>query len=121
MSEAFFFDTYALIEVIRGNQKYARYNKTQAYVTLFNLGELNYILKKEMPKHRADEYTSNYSAFETEVQLDDIKKAGDFKIQNKRLSFADCVGYIVAQRLGIKFLTGDEGFERMSNVEYVKK
>ena len=32
----------------------------------------------------------------------------------------DCVGYVVAKRVGVKFLTGDREFKDMPNVEFVK-
>ena len=32
----------------------------------------------------------------------------------------DCIGYMTAKRLGVKFLTGDREFEGMDNVEFVK-
>jgi len=32
----------------------------------------------------------------------------------------DCLGYSCAKRLGINFFTGDQEFEYMQNVEYVK-
>ena len=33
---------------------------------------------------------------------------------------ADCIGYILAKRLSIKFLTGDKEFEKLDDVEFVK-
>ena len=36
------------------------------------------------------------------------------------LSYADGLGYEVAQRMEIKFLTGDEAFKGLENVEFVK-
>jgi len=45
----------------------------------------------------------------------------DLKIKHKDLSIPDVIGYIVAKRYGAKFLTGDEGFRNMENVEFVKK
>ena len=32
----------------------------------------------------------------------------------------DCIGYIMAKKLNIKFLTGDKEFENFLNVEFVK-
>jgi predicted nucleic acid-binding protein len=32
----------------------------------------------------------------------------------------DCISYALANRLGIKFLTGDMQFEGLPNVEFVK-
>ena len=51
-----------------------------------------------------------------------IQSAAEFKLENKnqRLSMADCIGYKIAESLGIKFLTGDEQFKNKPNVEFVK-
>ena len=119
--QAYFFDTYAFFEIIRGNPAYRKYAEINAITTIiFNLAELNYNLKKEKGKQVADKYVDKYKAFLVEVTLEDVKKAMDLKIGMKDLSIPDVVGYTVAKRHGIKFLTGDEGFRNMPNVEFVK-
>ncbi len=120
MNEIFFFDTYAFIEVIRGNPDYKRFESIPIITTIFNLAELNYIIKKEMSKEKADYYTQEYWVFVVEVALEDIKSAMDFKIKNKGFSIPDAVGYIVAKKYGAKFLTGDPGFKGLQSVEFVK-
>lgn len=117
----YFFDTYAFFEIINGNIKYLKYQNSSVITTIFNIAELNYNLKKEMPKQLADSITEKYHNCVVEVLLEDIKSAMGFKLKNKGLSIPDCIGYIVAKRLGIKFLTGDEGFRNLENVEFVKK
>ena len=119
--ETFFFDTYAFFEIIRGNPKYERYRNVIAITTIFNLAELNYNLKKEMKDELADEFTEKYKNYLIEVEVDHIKTAMSFKNRNKQLSIPDAIGYIIANRLNIKFLTGDEGFRNFNNVEFVKK
>lgn len=120
MNKLFFFDTYAFFEVIRGNPRYAQYADAQVITTLFNLAELNYNLKKEISRKIADEYTEKYKQYLVEVALSDIKEAMDLKIRKKNLSIPDAIGYTVAKRYNFKFLTGDEGFRNMDNVEFVK-
>lgn len=117
----FFFDTYAFFEIIRGNPKYELYKNSIAVTTIFNLAELNYGLKKELDVKTADLITEKYSPFLIEVTLDDIKEAMTFRMKNKELSIPDAVGYIIARKYKIKFLTGDEDFRNMTNVEFVKK
>ena len=41
-------------------------------------------------------------------------------VPKRNVSMTDCVGYILAKQLGIKFLTGDKEFEHLDNVEFVK-
>lgn len=116
----YFFDAYAFFEIISGNPKYKIYAESEAITTIFNLAELNYGLKKKMSEESSDEYTDKYYQYAVDATLEDIKKAMDFKMIHKKLSIPDVVGYTVAKRLGIKFLTGDSGFEHMDNVEFVK-
>ena len=79
MNETFFFDTYAIFEIIRGNPRYKPYMESRIILTFYNLAELNYNLKKEKDS-LADEYTEKYSKFAIEVLLEDLKKAMDLKV-----------------------------------------
>ena len=74
-----------------------------------------------MSKEKADNYTSDYYGFTVEVILEDIKNAMDLKKENKELSIPDSIGYVVAKRCCVKFLTGDKGFKDLDNVEFVVK
>ena len=120
-NETYFFDTYALIEIISGNPKYEKYKGSGIITSIFNLAELNYILKKTMPKKKADEYTTDYEDFAADVELDDVVEAMDLKTKFRKLSIPDAIGYAVAKRFDVKFLTGDSDFEGFDNVEFVKK
>ncbi len=117
----YFFDTYAFIEIIRGNEKYKLYSNANIITTIFNLAELNYNLKKEMTKEKADKYTKDYFDFIVEISFEDLKEAMDLKIKNKDFSIPDVIGYVIAKKHKVKFLTGDEGFRNFDNVEFVKK
>ncbi|MEK6793069.1 MAG: PIN domain-containing protein [Nanoarchaeota archaeon] len=121
IKETYFFDTYAIFEVVLGNPKYQKYTNCQIITTTYNLAEFNYNLKKEKNKKEVDELTKKYYNHIVEVKLEDIQEAMDLKTTNRQLSIPDVIGYTIAKRLKIKFLTGDEGFEKMDNVEYVKK
>ena len=119
--QTYFFDTYAFFEIINGNPNYKKYVESIIITSIFNLAELDYNLKKEMTKEKADLYTKEYYPNLVDVTLEDLYQATDLKSKNRQLSIPDVVGYTIAKRLKIKFLTGDEGFEKMDNVEYVKK
>ncbi|PIN75648.1 PIN domain nuclease [Candidatus Woesearchaeota archaeon CG10_big_fil_rev_8_21_14_0_10_37_12] len=119
----YFFDTYALYEIIVGNPNYKKYSIGIAIVTTrLQLMELHYALLRTYSKEIADE---KYDAFiDYCILIDDatIKEAMLFKFQNKsrKLSYVDCIGYLLAKKLNILFLTGDQQFETFENVEYVK-
>ena len=117
----YFFDTYAIIEIIRGNKNYLPYTNSLIITTIFNLAELNYNLKREMDKETADKYTEDYFDFIIDISLNDLKEAMDLKIKYKDLSIPNVIGYVIAKRHGVKFLTGDESFRNLDNVEFVKK
>lgn len=121
MNETYFFDTYAIIEVIRGNPKYRPYTNCRIITTVFNLAELNYILKKEKTKEVSDKLTEKYAPAVVKVSLDDIKNAMNLKTKHRNLSIPDAIGYIIAKRYEVKFLTGDSDFKDFDNVEFIQK
>ena len=67
-------------------------------------------------------YYEKFLPYCVEITDHDIKRACEFRLQNKNkeLSYIDCIGYIIAVEKKIKFLTGDEGFRNIGNVEFVK-
>lgn len=121
MSDVLFFDTYALFEVVRGNENYKEYTQKTPVITIFNAAELNYGLKRDSRKEDADELTKKFIPFIIDVSFEDIKKAMSLKNEKRFLSIPDAIGYTVAERLNIPFLTGDEDFKQMKNVLFVKK
>ena len=114
-----FFGTYAFFGIINGVPSYSGFQGASAVTTIFNLAEMNYAMKRE-GKKEAEEYTRKFWAFLTDVTSDDISNAANLRLEKKALSMPDAIGYIVAKRLGLRFLTGDKEFEKMGNVEYVK-
>jgi len=38
----------------------------------------------------------------------------------KVLSYAGALGYVIAKRMRVRFLTGDDTFDGVENVEFVK-
>ena len=117
----YFFDSYALFEIVFGNEKYAQYGKEGGVTTLFNIAELNYGLKKIKSQQGADQITEKFRASTVKIKWEDILKAMDLKTEHKNLSIPDAIGYTVAKRINMKFLTGDEDFKDFDNVELVKK
>lgn len=118
----FFADTYAIIEYLNGNEKYRRYFENNEYIiSRLNLMELYYSALLENPEI-ADTYFESFSSMEVDFTDETMKKAMKFRKEYKKLklSYADCIGYQIALEEKAKFLTGDKGFKKMENVEYVK-
>ena len=117
-----FFDSYALIEIIKGNENYKKYLNETPITTRFNLMEIYYYLLREKDEQKAEFYYNSYLPSCISVSDKVIKKAMKLKLKlkDKKLSYADCIGYIFALELGLKFLTGDNEFKDLMNVEFVK-
>ncbi|MFP4118169.1 MAG: PIN domain-containing protein [Candidatus Woesearchaeota archaeon] len=117
----FLFDTYAIIEIIRGNENYIPYLDRRILINNFIYAELCYILDKEGHPD-TDMILEKYKRFIVELDPEIIRKAMGFRYKNrkKKLSITDCVSYFQAKEYNISFLTGDKEFEHMENVEFVK-
>ena len=123
MNRKFYFDTYAIIEVGKGNKSYDPYAKdVQMVLNKLNLLELAYFLLREGREEEVQEMFDKYSKFHIEYSNHDLILAAfiKFKLRKKQISFVDCIGYILAKKHHAKFLTGDEHFRNMENVEFVK-
>jgi predicted nucleic acid-binding protein len=121
VDEVYFFDSYAIIEMIRGNPDYTPYSECRMATTALNLIEVHYILLREHGQETADAFlkalTQTALPFEQFIPQANTMR---FQLKKRNVSAADCIGYIVAASFGIKFLTGDKEFEHFENVEFVK-
>lgn len=123
MSRKYFFDTYALIELGSGNPNYEPYKEDVViFLNKLNLLEFSYFLLKEKRENEIKEMFGNYLKHNVEYDQETLVKAAEmkFKFLKQRLSFIDCIGYFLAKKHNVKFLTGDEKFRNMDNVEFVK-
>lgn len=119
---AYFFDTYAIIEIVKDNENYQCYNKEEIITSILNLGELYHALLRDFNEEVANWWKEKLKGCYLSITEDVIVKAMKFKFENKskNFSFIDCVGYILAKENNLKFLTGDKEFKDLENVEFVK-
>jgi len=119
-----FLDTYALIEIIKGNPNYKPYLKEQFITTNFNLMELYYSLLRIFDEKTADHYYNLFLSACVSVSDSTIKTAMKFRLlqrkQKNLISYIDCVGYFVALENNVKLLTGEKHFKQLNNVEFVE-
>ena len=119
-----FLDTYAIIEIDKGNIDYKKYilNPLAVITTIFNIVEVYFVYLKLYNKQEAERIYGIIKSINIEVDDIILKEAMEFKLANEkmRFSFADCIGYISALRYKAKFLTGDFAFKNLGNVEFVK-
>ncbi len=122
----YYADTYALVEILRGSPAYERYAGRELVTSKFNLLELAYALTRDYGKEKAVGVLKMVRAFITIIKPadEDYAEASvlriELKKQGKNLSLIDALGYVLAKRLKIPFLTGDREFEELDDVEYVK-
>ena len=122
MVDSYFFDTYAFYELIEGNDNYKPYLKVVIFTTQMNLMELHYGLMVKYGKDEADRIYDELRKYAVDVSDDIIKAANVFRktYSKRKLSYVDCVGYMIARSLDVPFLTGDKEFRDLTNVKFVK-
>lgn len=119
----YFFDSYAIIEIVKGNPLYAKYVEEVVIITQFNLVDIYWSFFNDFGEEKAKELYAYFK--ECVVPVDDIvlQEAIKFRKENKKrdLSYADGIGYTYALQNGLLFLTGDKGFEKLPYVEFLRK
>ena len=120
-NQTFVFDTYAILEIIQGNKNYRLYLDSKIILNNFIFAELCYNLFKDK-ELKAKEILNKYSKYIAPLKPEWIEEAMEFRLKwkDRKVSMTDCIGYVMAKRLGIKFLTGDKEFEKLEEVEFVK-
>lgn len=123
MGLKYFFDSYAIIELIKENPKYSPYLDEEIILTLFNLAEIYWSVLNDFGEEKAEEIYSKFRNNVVEIDDETLKEAIRFRKEYKKqdLSYTDCIGYIYAKRNNLKFLTGDNKFEHLPFTEFVKK
>jgi len=118
----YFFDTYAVLEIIKSNPSYEKYIDAKIRITFLNSLEIYYITLLQHGDKKAEEVFTRFKEFIVDIEDPIIFDAMKFRLLNKKKSFsyADCLGYIYAKKNNLLFLTGDDGFKGLQNVEFVK-
>ncbi|HLC74578.1 MAG TPA: PIN domain-containing protein [Candidatus Nanoarchaeia archaeon] len=119
---AYFFDSYAVIAQLEGNPSYARFSQEYPTITIFNLAEIYWTVTHTLSESEANLIYEKYASCVVSIPDDILKEAIKFRKLHKKknLSYTDCIGYIYALKNNMKFLTGDQQFEHLPNVEFVK-
>ena len=119
----YFFDTYAIIEILEKNLSYEKYNDKEVVITIFNLAEIYWSCLGNFNENELNKIYEEYKEAVVEIDDETLKEAIKFRKEHKKrdLSYTDAIGYIYAKRHNMIFLTGDKEFEDLENVEFVKK
>jgi predicted nucleic acid-binding protein len=121
----FFADSYAIIEILKGNEHYRKYQTDHLIATEFNICEVAFAVCRDYPDktHSVMALVRKMVSLEPATDEDYCSAAAMRRTTTstgKKFSTIDCVGYSVARRLEIPFLTGDREFEDIDNVVFVR-
>lgn len=118
----YFFDTYAIFEIIQDNKKYEKYKSFALIMSVLNVAEFYGTILRESGKQKADELFRKCVFEILEITPELMVNAVNFRHEHRKenVSLPDAVGYLLAKEYGLKFLTGDKFFEDRDSVEFVK-
>jgi predicted nucleic acid-binding protein len=118
----YYLDTYAIIECIKENPNFIKFQNEVTITGALNITETHYYLVEYSGEIEADNFIEslNFSLLEPNKEI--AIKASKFRHKNKKLkmSYADCLGYIIAMENNLIFVTGDDAFKEFENVEFIK-
>lgn len=118
-----YLDTYALVEIYLGNEKFAGYLNEDFVINDLTLAEFYGILLREYGEGEAMLWFKKLERYSFPVIKEILIAAVKFRQEHKKqkISFFDAAGYIFAIKKGCLFVTGDKEFEHFSHVEFKKK
>ena len=121
----YFADSYALVALLEGNERYVRIFRRKAIVTSsLNLLEVYSTLLRRFDRDESRELAAGITSMIVPVAPEVAYAAGDFRqsmrAQHRDCSYIDAWGYASARHLGIPFLTGDPAFRHIEMVEFVR-
>ncbi|MEN7982408.1 MAG: PIN domain-containing protein [Nanoarchaeota archaeon] len=116
-------DTYALIEISNGNQKFMKYLDLDFVITDLILVEFYAVILREYNEETADYWYKKLESYSVSIEKLILIEAIKFKYKHRKtnISFFDSVGYIFSLKNNYFFVTGDKEFENFDNVEFMKK
>jgi hypothetical protein len=121
----FFLDSYAIIEMARGNPGYLRYRSEPSITARAHLLEVYYILAQQGDEDLARAALRALGPQAVELPLELIPKIAILRLRQlgatgRRFSYADALGYVYARENGYTLLTGAHEFEGLPDVAFVR-
>lgn len=120
-----FADSYALVALLEGNDRYVRiFRRREVVTSALNLLEVYATLLRRLEQSESRELAAGILAIVVPVPPEVAFAAGEFRQsmrqQKRDCSYIDAWGYASAQELGVPFLTGDPAFRQIAGVEFVR-
>ena len=118
----YFFDSYAIVELINNKPSFNKFINVPIITSALNIAEIHSVFLNLLPENKANELIKSLRITLIEPDRDTAITASLFRFHNKKLklSYADCLGYCLAQSKNLIFLTGDDAFNGTKGVEFVK-
>ena len=92
-------------------------------LTKLNLLEVSYRSLEQFGFKAASDILKDFSRYLVDFGQEDISSSTKLGLDLKRkgldVSYADALGYFIALKMGIKFLTGDKVFHGLKGVQYL--
>lgn len=116
-------DTYALIEIRKGNPKFSFLLNKEIIITDLTMAEFYSVLYRENDENTAIYWHKKLEFYCRAVSRNILIRALKYRIDNKKegLSIFDCIGYIYAEENNMKFVTGDKAFKDKEGVMFIQK
>jgi len=120
----FFYDSYAVLAYLSDNPKYrVFFEESDGFLTKLNLMEIYYRTLETHGIETASFVVKAFSKYLIDFGAADIEEAMKLRLKLKKnghdLSYAHALGYYLALKSNVKFLTGDKWFKGLENVEFV--
>lgn len=111
--------------MLKGNENYRSFQSEELITTEFNICEVGFAVCRNYPVNALHVLQTvrkmvTLTATRNEDYCSGAANKKEASSQGKKLSTIDCVGYSVANRLKIPFLTGDREFADMNNVQFIR-
>ncbi|MDH2900815.1 MAG: type II toxin-antitoxin system VapC family toxin [archaeon] len=120
----FFYDSYAVLAYLDDHPRYGFYfEENDGFLTKLNLMEIYYRMFEGHGSHAASRVITAFSKYQKDFDINEVKGSMRLRFRLKKrglnISYADALGYHLALKAGIRFLTGDPAFEKLERVEFV--
>ena len=114
-------DTYPLVEIAKGNQKFGHLLEQDFIITEITMAEFYYVILQGYNAATADFWYRKLQHYCVQVPKETLIKGVNFRFENrtKNFSFFDSVGYVFSVEHHHTFVTGDKEFEAMKGVMYL--
>ena len=99
------------------------FEENDGFLTKLNLMEISFRTLELHGSEAASQVVKMFSKYLIDFGLADIEDSMKLRLKLKKkgcdISYADALGYFIALKSKVKFLTGDKWFKELESVEFV--